>query len=385
MRIFLICQQSLNNHPIPAYRYWEIYFKRGIEEGGGEWLEAAGLDWAEGLMYSERKALKNWRERTWEAAVSYIKKQHQTRPIEMVLAYLFPKQVEPAAVKRIQSFGIPCVNFFCDNIRELVKVPTEFRCFDLHWVPEFKARKMYRQAGLKHMYAPMPYWVPPDKRVWQHPESYEVTFIGSRDQQRETLFAAALKLGVSLEIRGKGWEPAPAATAQPQRRGLRKIIANQPRFIAQQGFKAWARKGIFKLRPRIADGVFNDYVRKRPDDDEYIKITQQSIITIGVNRYPSYRHPFSKPNTYSRLRDIQAPMMGGCYLTEWTEGLDQLYDIGKEIEIYRTPEEMVERIRELKRNPEKRKSMRRKAQRRALTDHSIKKSIGKIKTVLGLN
>ncbi len=34
-------------------------------------------------------------------------------------------------------------------------------------------------------------------------------------------------------------------------------------------------------------------------------------------------------------------MMGACYLTKRTEGLDQFYDVGSEIETYRTAAEML--------------------------------------------
>ena len=33
-------------------------------------------------------------------------------------------------------------------------------------------------------------------------------------------------------------------------------------------------------------------------------------------------------------------MLGACYLTEWTAGLEHMYELGKEIETYRTPEEL---------------------------------------------
>ena len=83
----------------------------------------------------------------------------------------------------------------------------------------------------------------------------------------------------------------------------------------------------------------------QPDED---------AITLGVNRYPSFRFPATRPDTYSRLRDIEAPMLGACYLTEWTEGLDQLYDLELEIATYRSAEDMVEKLAELGADPARR-------------------------------
>ena len=75
-------------------------------------------------------------------------------------------------------------------------------------------------------------------------------------------------------------------------------------------------------------------------------------------------------------------MMGACYLTEWTEELEQLYEIGEEIETYRTAEEMVEKIAELKSSNQKRQLLRRRGQERALQDHTIGQTLKKIGSAL---
>ena len=389
MRIFLSCLQALKKHKVPAYSFWENYLKQGIEEAGHEWIEALEVDWAEGLVYSPGKELESWREHTWNSTVSQIKKLHQEKPIDLFLSYLFPNQVEPSAVSDIQSLGIPCVNFFCDNVREFTSVPKSYYCFDLHWVPEHKALPMYKQAGLNFFNAAMPVWVPPHQRIYEHPENYGVSFIGSHDVLREALLAEALKLGASLEIRGPGWNSTDnkGKDISPvvNNRNLWKIIANQLNIVAKQGLPTLVWKTTYKLQPRVADEVFTKFVREAVFGVKYQEVTQQSLITLGVNRYPSFHHPVSKPDTYSRLRDIEAPMMGACYLTEWTEGLDQLYELGKEIETYRNSSEMVEKIQQLQASPEKRRNMRYLAQKRALTEHSIVKSLEKISVILGLN
>jgi Glycosyl transferases group 1 len=380
MRIFLSCLQSSVNHPIPAYQFWQTYFKNGIQEADHAWVEAEGVDWAEGLVYIEKESLIEWRGRIWGIVVSSIKKQHKQKPIDLFLSYLFPKQVDSSAIQEIQQLGIPCVNFYCDNVRDFMKIPKEFYCFDLHWVPEYKALKMYERVGLKHIFAPMPVWIPLNQRNYNHPEKYGVSFIGSRDIQRELLLAQAIKSGVELEIRGAGWSKNKLNLSETSQIpiDLYQIATNQLEFIQTQGFLAWLRKIRKRSSPTIADEIFADFVKEQPNAEEYPLIIQQSLISLGINRYPSYRHPFSNPDKYSRMRDVEAPMMGSCYLTEWTEGLDHLYELGKEIETYRNMEELVEKIKYLTDSPEVRKSLRFKGQRRSLSEHTISKSINRI-------
>ena len=105
---------------------------------------------------------------------------------------------------------------------------------------------------------------------------------------------------------------------------------------------ALARKFSHKLVPpsRVAFD-FTRHVQPAPRGDDYARVLRESQVCLGVNRYPSLRHPAGRPGTYSRLRDIEAPMVGACYLTEWTEGLDELYEPGVEIEVYRDAAELV--------------------------------------------
>jgi hypothetical protein len=387
VNIFLSCQQSVRAHPVPAYHFWESYFKRGIEETGHQWCEAANVDWSEGLVYADKCSLELWHAHTWERTLDQIKELHRRTPIDLFLSYLFPKQVNVNAINEIRRLGIPCVNFFCDNVREFTCVPECFKVFDLHWVPEFKALALYRKARLAYLHAPMPMWTPLEHRVWDHPETYGVSFIGSRDILREELLARVIKLGVGLEIRGAGWEPERiGGSLNPLgSKGLLKTLSNQAAFLKDNGFKTWRNKLYAKAHRRPDSNLFVGVVRRRPDAAEYIEVTQKSVVTLGVNRYPSFRHKLSSPDTYSRLRDIEAPMLGACYLTEWTEGLDQLYELGDEIETYCTAEEMVWKIEELKANSARRRELRRKGQRRAFADHSIGKSLSKIASALRIS
>jgi len=116
-----------------------------------------------------------------------------------------------------------------------------------------------------------------------------------------------------------------------------------------------------------------------------VNLTKESTITLGVNRVPTFQRFPGNPLTYSRLRDIEAPMMGACYLTEWADGLTHLYDIGTEIETYRNVEEMVSKIDELLSNKEKRFMLRARGQRRALSELTIGKSLERIFKALGLS
>lgn len=389
MRVLLSCLQSSERHPISAYQFWEPYFKRGIEEAGWEWAEVPDVDWAAPLVHSEEDvdALTEWRERSWERVLEFVQREQLVRPIDMFLGYLYPRHVEPQAIAQLKSRGIACVNFFCDNVREFRQVPNAYRAFDLHWVPEFGALSMYRDAGLSYVHAAMPVWVPPERRRADHEEVYGPTFIGGRDAQRESLFAEAIRLGADIRLRGPGWAQSvePASDARPTRRGgISQFLANQIADFERFGLKGLFWKAEYRARKRIDASAFDGHVDEPAFGGAYADVTQQALVMVGVNRYHSYYHSFRRPGTYSRLRDIEAPMLGACYLTEWAEGLDEMYEIGSEIEVFRTARDLVEKIRHLSASPRLRASMRRQAQARALTDHSVPRSLNRIAAALGV-
>jgi len=71
-----------------------------------------------------------------------------------------------------------------------------------------------------------------------------------------------------------------------------------------------------------------------------------------------------------RLRDFEAPMSRTCYLTGYTEELSEFYDIGKEVDTYRTVEELVDKARFYLTNPVAAERLREAGFRRAVRDHT---------------
>jgi len=383
MRILLsfLQDQVSKPHPVPSYRFWQHYIKNGIAEAGMSYIEVPEVDWAEGLVYEEGSvALQNWQERSWQATINYIKVNRQN--IDIFLSYLYPKQILAKAIEQIRKMGIPCVNFYCDSVREFKTVPAKFRIFDLIWVPEYEALPLYRKARVKHINLPMPMWVEPQLRcrTLLH-EIPGVSFIGSKDILRENLLGQAIQKGLPVSVRGAGWLAQSAAPVFVPGSAYQKLI-NQVNFVKQQGGSALAIKGLQQLNKLPFIPVNDDHIFLSPDFDEYINITQHSMVTLGINRVPTFKRTHNNPLTYSRLRDIEAPMLGACYLTEYCEGIEQLYDTDNEINVYRTVEELVQKGMELLGNKEKRDKLRINGQQRVLNDHAIPSSLKKIKKAI---
>ena len=383
MRLFLSCQQELRPHPVPAYSFWEYYFKNALREEGHEVIEAPGVDWAEGITDLSKENRARWLEDTWAKTVDFLAAEHRRKRVDLFLGYLFPFQVLPSAVRAVRGLGIPCVNFFCDNIREFSRVPDSFADFDLHWVPEAEACALYAAQGLPHLHAPMAMWVRPELRTVPQSEEGDAVFIGSHDALREDLLGEAVGLGLELTVFGAGWRPG-AGPSPPAAGSLARKLSNQVAFIGKEGVKGWLMRATYQLRRTRPDGWTPPAANEPLVGDAYFRKLRESKVSIGINRYPSFRRTFRNPHRYSRLRDVEAPMVGACLLTEMAPGLGDLYELGSEIETYSNAAELVEKSSRLLADPARRLAMRQRGQRRALADHTIARTLARIATQLDL-
>lgn len=369
-------------YPIPSYRFWTYYIKNGIEEAGMEWTELQDADWAKGLTFSEKSPeLQEWKSQIWEDQLAFIRKNQKN--IDLFLTYLYPKQIDIHAISEIKKMGIPCVNFFCDNIREFHVVPDEFKVFDLNWVPEFESLEMYNKQNVQNIHLPMPMWVDRQARSLEKiTETNLVSFIGSKDILRERLLSEVINKGLPIEIYGRDWVRKQENTFSNSNKSLINVALNQWDFIKANGIKEYLLRRVNTLGANSKKEIDPAFLHPDIDFSEYIAITRNSSVILGINRVPTHKRLHSHPIKYSRLRDIEAPMLGACYLTEHCHGLSSMYELGKDIMSYNTSEELVDKASFLLNHASVRESLRINGQNKALKELSIPASLQKIKMAL---
>ena len=119
MRIFLVCLQSPHRYRMSPYHFWRDYFSNGLTEAGHTVLESEDTDWARGLLNLTVTERATWRAEIWERTLASLRHEQARGGVDLFLTYLAPGQIEAGAVQAVRALGIPCVNFFCDNLREI--------------------------------------------------------------------------------------------------------------------------------------------------------------------------------------------------------------------------------------------------------------------------
>ena len=387
MRILLSCLQSPRDYPISAYRYWERYFKQGLTEAGHTWAEVPGIDWVAPLATADPTKRAAWRTDTWSRVLEFIRLSGRQGGVDLFLSYCYPEMIDETAIREIRRQGIPCVNYFCDNVREHTVAPSAFGCYDLHWVPEVLALSQYQAAGYKGLHLPMPCWVPPEHRTVSTREDQRVVFVGSPDAMRRELLGEVISRSTGVFVAGGGWNSTPSQADNPLEGGTcngMQRLSNQVEFVRRHGSVGFVRKLARKIAPARAKAIPSEYLLGKLSGSDYADVTRDSMIVLGINRVVTFRRSWAKPLVYSRLRDIEGPMMGACYLTEWTDDLAAFYEIGVEVETYRDAAELTDQIVRLRADPIRRQRLRQGGQAKALTEHSVGKSISRIAAALGL-
>ncbi|ETR64862.1 MAG: hypothetical protein OMM_15232, partial [Candidatus Magnetoglobus multicellularis str. Araruama] len=96
---------------------------------------------------------------------------------------------------------------------------------------------------------------------------------------------------------------------------------------------------------------------------DMFRLLAQSRITIN-------RHVDAAENNANNMRLFEATGCGALLITDYKDNLDELFEIGKEVIAYHSPEECVELIKYYLNHPDEAQKIARAGQERTLRDHS---------------
>lgn len=114
-------------------------------------------------------------------------------------------------------------------------------------------------------------------------------------------------------------------------------------------------------------------------DEDMIRLYSRSRINLGFAGVG-----YSRKIMCLKGRDFEVPMSGGLYLTQDNPELRLVYDVGKEIVIYKDEDDCYEKIRWLLENPDETERIRKAGHSRALRDHSWETRFSDIFKFIGL-
>lgn len=333
------------------------------------------------------------RAETTERILAEVRSAHAREPLGLFLSYFYNAHFDPAGFAELRRLGIPSVNFYCNSVYQFELVRDVAKAADFAWHAEKPAREKYLAAGARPIWVQMaadPQVYFPSADMARRPST---CFIGQRYADRDRWVAALIRAGVPLELYGPGWgaaSPSPAVQgvvpalastsgsylgrkAEPAgSRGayLTAIRENLHRNGAIGGSVRTLRQFVYRRQSSRLMPLFSPHARGPIPFQRQKEVFAANEVVLNFANVWADGRPGSALVPHVRLRDFEAPMCRTCYLTGYTDEITEFYEIGKEIDTYRSPEELVDKCRFYLSHPGAAESLREAGFQRARRDHT---------------
>ncbi len=337
-------------------RVWRRHFYDGIQAALPSVVLPVGVDfqWARPAASAPRGPSAD-REAMSELLWNQIHAAHAEHGLDAVISYCFTSDIEPALVERTIQMGVPWINFFCDSTYAFDLVEGLARVASLNWYPELAADTHYRALGRPVLCRPyaMHGAALPDATCGT--AEHDLGFVGVPTGNRVLRLAGLRFFGCRTAVRGEGWYRISAiAPVQPSRP---QLPPNDHRGRGRLGERILVRA----LTPLVRTGA------QPLSDAEMVPFLSSCRVVLGMNEGRDSRGNY---RSYLKLRDVEFPGYGCCYLTQHNEDVERAFEVGREVLTFRTLAEAASHVRRNVRHPGDARAMGQAARRRVLGEHT---------------
>ena len=155
-------------------------------------------------------------------------------------------------------------------------------------------------------------------------------------------------------------------------RGHRAEAASPQPPIFAPGVDSTIRAIIRALRPWVRPGP-------RLSEGELTRFVSGCRIVLGLNEGGARRR---SERSYLKLRDIEFPGYGACYLTQHNADIARAFEIGHEVLTFRSLPEAAVMVRDYAAHPGLAEAVGRAGRRRVLGEHTWAARLGEIARAL---
>ena len=314
--------------------------------------------------------------------IEEVEKAHKNKKLDLFISGTDMQITYPETIEKIKSLGIPTLNawhddipdaFFIEYCQDLALV------FDYNWTFQLEAIRSYKKIGANVIYTPGGA-NPHICKSYNCERDHDVVFMGRNKNYRRNAIKAIVDNGIDIRVWGDGWrnvEIIIGLILNNVRNSQKKISTSVDVFSSEL---IWHTKHFGNLSK-----IFGRCLSY----DDMVKMYSQSKITLNFSGYPETKNvgtiDFDKSVKGLTGRDSEAPMCGAFYLTQYSDHIAQMYEIGKEIETFRSVPELIDKIKYYLENPVEAESIRKAGRERALKDYTWVKCLEKMFHEMGIS
>ncbi|MGH8714245.1 MAG: glycosyltransferase family protein [Casimicrobiaceae bacterium] len=294
--------------------------------------------------------------------------------LELIFCYVYDDFLQESTARALARFDIPMVNYNVDMVskwfRQTITAPYFTRMLCAQRANMAQLARYNRKVLHFPMAAIAP--VPGDEAQRMLPAA-PVTFIGTPMPYRARVLLRLHEKALPLAVYGKYWQEGRYVCRPASREKMLHDIRHYavPKFRAEglgglaPALRQWLAPGgatlVAGLPPRLFAGFAPEPALR--------SLFAQSAINLGFTRV-SGDDPDAAGISQVRLRDFEVPSAGGFYLVERTSEHDEYFRPGVEIESWRTPQELIDKIRYYLGHPSERQRIAAAGMRRAAAEHT---------------
>jgi hypothetical protein len=235
--------------------------------------------------------------------------------------------------------------------------------------------------------------------------SASACFVGQRYADRDRWMAALIQAGVPVDIYGPGWGAASGAASAASGKAASEVYLGRTRrrpgsaaayaealrdIGRREGFLGGALRVARQWRRRrethALAPLFMPSAKGPLPFQQIATVFSAYDLCLNFSNVWADGQPGSDLIPHVRLRDFEAPMCGACYLTGHTDEITEFYEVGQEIDTYRSAGELVDKARFYLAHPQAAARLREAGHRRALRDHTWQRRFGQLfRAVFGGN
>lgn len=273
------------------------------------------------------------REEFEQRLLADVRRAHSRRPIDVMVCYLDSLRIRAETIHTIRKMGIRTCGFWLDDGLSfqgslglgLPTTPTSLlRAYDLNLTSYSRSVTKYLvEGGLAA------FWPEGANPKLYRPRSVDktidVSFVGAMYGLRRPWIDYLRSNGIEVQAYGRGWPDGPAST------------------------------------------------------EAMTEIYCRSKIVLGFGGIG-----YSMRATNMKARDFEVPMCGSVYLTSDHYDFPRVFEVGREIETYRSKQDMLVKVRHLLANPDLRERIGRAGRERCLRDHTWRHRFERAFALLGV-
>lgn len=281
-----------------------------------------------------------------EALVKHAKKGGY----DMFMANLCNEiHIHAAALDEIRKQGIPSLSFRSDNLTMPYNDKELCTHFDLLWLTSKETQPLYDKWGAKTMFAPFaanPY-------VYKYEQGElirKACFIGNPYGSRARMINTISKSGNPVDLffgRDKSTPPP-----------IQEKIETQYSLASTPSRIVYLNRLKYKEGRRLMYSSFLNKLKKGQELDKNEQVTIRPSVPFDdmVRMYSDYALAISftstetsdilkKPVGRTFLRTFEVPMAGGIQICRYFEELNDYFEDGKEIIMYKADDELIDKVR----------------------------------------